>query len=343
MKKANRKDLAHAVIFVVLAAVLIHCASIIMRPVHNSYGSTWDAYLCEPKDSIDVLFLGSSYAYCDWNPEIMYAASGLTGYVMAGSEQTPSITYWYLKQALKTQSPQVVVMEGSSFFFEMYQNYTQINLDYMPRGIDRARAILDAAEPDKRLGLFFDLYFYHDRWKELTREDIAKLITPASADVNKGYTYVDNVYDTKGSTPYHREPSKDTEAYAKHLEAFEKIAELCRDKGIDLIVTINPTFSQCSQEIYDKLERDLTGIAPEADFMLLANSFDEIGLDISRDLYDGGHLNFYGACKFSEWTGKMLLGKGYSPREQTKENAAAWDDGAQYWLNLRDNAQSAAS
>ena len=40
---------------------------------------------------------------------------------------------------------------------------------------------------------------------------------------------------------------------------------------------------------------------------------------------------------------KMLLDKGYSPREQTKENAAAWDDGAQYWLNLRDNAQSAAS
>ena len=75
MKKANIKDLMHAVIFVVLAAVLIHCASIIMRPVHNSYGSTWDAYLCEPEDSIDVLFLGSSYAYCDWNPEIMYAAS----------------------------------------------------------------------------------------------------------------------------------------------------------------------------------------------------------------------------------------------------------------------------
>ena len=179
MNKTNKRDWMLAIAFVVLAAVLIHCASIIMRPVHNSYGSTWDAYLCEPEDSIDVLFLGSSYAYCDWNPEIMYAASGLTGYVMAGSEQTPSITYWYLKQALKTQSPQVVVMEGSSFFFEMYQNYTQINLDYMPRGIDRARAILDAAEPDKRLGLFFDLYFYHDRWKELTREDIAKLITPA--------------------------------------------------------------------------------------------------------------------------------------------------------------------
>ena len=41
--------------------------------------------------------------------------------------------------------------------------------------------------------------------------------------------------------------------------------------------------------------------------------------------------------------GKMLLGKGYTPREQTKEDKAAWDDGAQYWLNLRDTSQSAAS
>lgn len=343
MKIANRTDRAHAAIFVVLAAFLIHCASVIMQPLHDSYGSTWDAYLGEPEDSIDVLFLGSSYAYCDWNPEIMYAATGLTGYVMAGSEQTPSITYWYLKQALKTQSPQVVVMEGTSFFFEMYQNYTQINLDYMPRGINRARAILDAAEPDKRLGLFFNLYFYHDRWKELSHEDIAKLTAPVAADFNKGYTYVDTVCDVTGQQPYHREPSKDTAAYEKHLEAFGKIAGLCRDNGIDLIVTINPTFSQCSPEVYDKLEKDLTEIAPETDFELLANSFDEIGIDISRDLYDGGHLNFYGACKFSEWTGRFLLSKGYSPREQTEENKAAWESGAQYWLSLRDNAQNATS
>ena len=115
-----------------------------------------------------MLFLGSSYAYCDWNPGVMYAESALTGYVLGGSEQTPAITYWYLREALKTQKPSVVVMEGSSLFFARYQNYTQINLGYMPWGMNRVKAIFDAAEPDKRLGLFFDLYFYHDRWKELT-------------------------------------------------------------------------------------------------------------------------------------------------------------------------------
>ena len=88
----------HAVIFVVLAAVLIHCASIIMRPVHNAGRLNMGCVSVRAEDSIDVLFLGSSYAYCDWNPEIMYAASGLTGYVMAGSEQTP-IHYILVSQA----------------------------------------------------------------------------------------------------------------------------------------------------------------------------------------------------------------------------------------------------
>ena len=333
--KKRKRDWVLAAAFVALAALLIHFAAFVMRPVHRDYGSTWAQYLCEPEDSIDVLFLGSSFAYCDWNPEIMYSASGLTGYVMAGSEQTPSISYWYLRQALKTQSPQVVVMEGTSFFFEMYQNYTQINLGYMPWGMNRACAIFDAAEPEKRLGLFFDLYFYHDRWKALGREDIAKIFTPAQADANKGYTFVDNVYDVSGDTPYRREPTKDAAAYAKHLDAFSKITRLCRERGIDLIVTINPTYSQCAPEVYEKLRSDLAAIDPEAGFVNLSNSFDEIGLDLKTDLYDGGHLNFSGACKFSEWTGRFLLDRGYAPREQTAENRAAWDSGAQYWRGLR--------
>lgn len=335
--KSKTKDIFLAAAFIAAASALICFAAAVMRPAHNDYGSTWAQYLCEPDDSIDVLFLGSSYAYCDWNPEIMYSAGGLTGYVMAGSEQTPSITYWYLRQALKTQSPQAVVMEGTSFFFEMYQNYTQINLGYMPRGINRARAIFDAAEPDKRLGLFFDLYFYHDRWKELSGEDITKCFTPARADANKGYTRVDKTCDLSNG-PYLREPSADKSAYAKHLDAFSKIAQLCRDENIKLIVTINPTYSRCAPEVYAQLASDLAAIDPEAEFADLSNSFAEIGLDPETDMYDAGHLNFSGACKFSEWMGQFLLDRGCTPREQSAENRAAWDDGAQYWADLREQS-----
>ena len=146
-KKAGMREGLWCVAFLLTAALLLHLTGAVLRPVHINYGSTWEQYLAEPRDSIDVLFLGSSYAYCDWNPAVMYTESGLTGYVMGGSEQPPALTYWYLKEALKTQSPSVVVLEANSLFFDRYRNYTQTNVERMPWGLNRLGANFTAAEP----------------------------------------------------------------------------------------------------------------------------------------------------------------------------------------------------
>lgn len=318
--------------WVVAAALCLNFAADVLRPAHTDYGSTWEAYLCEPKDSIDVLFLGSSYAYCDWNPGAMYAASGLTGYVMGGSEQTPGITYWYLKEALETQSPAVVVMEGTSLFFDRYQNYTQINLGYMPWGMNRVRAILECAEEDKKLGLFWDLWFYHDRWKELTAADVKKALLPAGADHLKGHTAVDQVFQQTEGGPFLSGMRQSEEVYQQNLEDFARIARLCTDNDIDLIVTINPTYSQYVPEVYDRLAEDVM-VTRNVTFLNWSDRFEEAGLDPAVHLYDGGHLNQAGAKIFSAWTGERLLEMGYAPREQTEENAAAWRAAAEYWTD----------
>ena len=58
-----------------------------------------------------MLFFGSSMVYCDVVPAIIWEETGLRSYVMAGPEQTIPITYYYLREACKTQSPQAVVIE----------------------------------------------------------------------------------------------------------------------------------------------------------------------------------------------------------------------------------------
>lgn len=330
---SRHKEPLALVAFLLCAALALGLCGRILRPAHTDYGSTWSAYLQEPKDSIDVLYLGSSYAYCDWNPAEIYAASGLTGYVMGGSEQTPAITYWYLKEALKTQSPQVVVWEGSSLFFQRYQNYTQINLGYMPWGLNRVRAIFDAAEEEKRLGLFFDLYFYHDRWKELTPSSLRRSLTPARADHLKGHTAVSTVY-TPESSPWIRDmDSVDMALYEENRADFQRVATLCAEEGIDLIVTVNPTYSQFSQAVYAMLEEDVTAAGDHVRFVCWADSFEELGLDRTTCLYDGGHLNQAGAAVFSRKTGEYLLSLGYVPRPQSVENQAAWAAAVDYWQN----------
>lgn len=332
MKK--HKELWFALAFVLVAALAVDLTAKGLRPEHRDFGSTWEAYRCEPKNSVDVLFVGSSYAYCDWNPGVIYGETGLTSYVMAGSEQTPQITYWYLKEALKTQTPSAVVMEGTSLFFHQYQAYTQINVGYMPWGLARLGATFTAAEPDKRLGLLFDLYFYHDRWKEMTLGEFRdRVLARPAADQLKGFTAVETVFaETEGGPFLH--PMEQTPAeHADALRAFEGIAGLCREKNIPLIVTVNPTYSQYSQETYDALEGELREIDGGVTFVNWSGDFEKFGMDPVRHLSDGGHLNRAGAALFSAGTAAYLEEFGLRPREQTAENAAAWGETVQYWEN----------
>ena len=145
MQTSKWREPIFALLFVLLAGLLIGALSLAFRPLRADYGAVWGPYLAEPEDSLDYLYLGSSYAYCDVDPAVIYDRTGLTGYVLAGPEQTLSQTYWYLREALETQSPGLVVLEGSALAFQKYQSYTQVNVGYMPFGLNRLGAIFTAS------------------------------------------------------------------------------------------------------------------------------------------------------------------------------------------------------
>lgn len=323
VKTVILRRLLAAVLFLALAAALLTLAGAVLRPPQVSYGSTWRAYEAEPKDSMDVLYFGSSYAYCDFDPVEIYRHSGLTGYVMAGSEQTMALTYWYLRQALETQSPQAVVIEPTGVFFEEYQNYTQTNVVYMPPSLNKLGAIFTAAQPELRTGLLCDLWFYHSRWKEIDGEDIREALSPARTDDRKGFTPVEGTPEELVLTRNPR-PLSDGQ-YEENLSWLLRCLALCKERGIRAVVLVNPCYSQCSPEQYRRLEEDLSASAPEVTFVNWSDSFDALGLVPGEHLYDGGHLNRYGAAVYAAGVAELLTGElGLTPMEQSADNAAAW-------------------
>lgn len=333
---SRRREFLFAAAFLLITALLLQVAAAVLRPPHTDYGSTWAAYRREPRNTIDVLYLGSSYAYCDINPAIVYEHSGLTGYVMGGSEQTFALTYWYLKEALETQTPQAVVIEATGLFFQPYQNYTQVNVGYMPFSLNKLGAIFShGTEKDLRLGLLFDLYFYHDRWKELTPGGVARALTPIGRDDLKGHTAVDKVLENMGSAPTVADRDLAPEVYRQNLADLDRVLSLCREKGVRAILTINPTYTQCTPETYARAMADVAAIDPTVSFYNWSNSFQEIGLDPARHLYDGWHLNQDGAAVFSAWLGPLLKNElGLVPMAQTESNTAAWAGSVEYWNSI---------
>lgn len=323
MKNVFLRRLLAVLLFLALAVGLLSLAGAVLRPAQESYGSTWRAYRAEPKNTMDVLYFGSSYAYCDFDPVEIYRNSGLTGYVMGGSEQTMSLTYWYLREALETQHPQAVVIEPTGVFFEQYQNYTQTNVVYMPPSLNKLGAIFTAAEPELRTGLLFDLWFYHSRWKEVRPGDLLRVLTPARTDDRKGFTPVEGTAENLVLTRNPR-PLSDAQ-YEENLGWLLRCLELCEERGIRAVVLVNPCYSQCAPEQYQRLEADLTAGAPEAAFVNWVDAFDDLGLAPETHLFDGGHLNKQGAAIYAAGVAELLTEElGLSPMAQTDENTAAW-------------------
>lgn len=338
----TKKELAWAIVFLLLTALMIRFAANVLRPAQPIYGSTWQAFLAEPKDSLDVIYLGSSYAYCDVNPALVYESSGLTGFVMAGGEQPLSITYWYLKEIFKTQSPAAVVLEGTGVFFQPYQSYTLQNISLMPLSENKLGAIFTASEPELRPGLLFDLYFYHSRWNEIRPADVKRAVLGAQWDEYKGYTPMEEGENSIGEAPVVYDRVVEPEVYAGNLAWLGRILDLCRDNGVQPIVVFHPCYTRCTEETYARIGRDIRDMDPNVIFFDWSAQFQEIGLVPSEHLYDGGHLNQAGAAVFSSWLGRKLTGElGLTPRPQTAENTAAWQSAAACWSGLQNTFPAA--
>lgn len=325
------KEIAFAAAFILLAAALLGLAGRALRPVRVDYGAVWAPYLAEPENSLDYLYLGSSYAYCDVNPGVIYGATGLTGHVLAGPEQTLSTTYYYLRQALKTQSPSLVVLEASALHFDRYQAYTQVNVGYMPFSREKLAAIFQAAEPELRTGLLFDLYFYHGRWKDTTLSEVLGAFQPVGTDKLKGFTAAEGVFEGIASGPFHR---GERETYQENLAWLGKIAALCAERELPLAVVFHPTYSRLSDETYVQIRTDVKSLGVQ--YYNWSGVVEEIGLVPTLHFYDPGHLNRAGAEIFStHLAGFLAQDLGLAPRVQAEENAAAWRETAAWWAQYQ--------
>ena len=316
MKK--RRELLAILLAAAVFVGVTYSAAWLLIPVRTNYGSTWESYRQEERDSIDVLFFGSSMVYCDVVPAILWEETGLRSYVMAGPEQTVPITYYYLREACRTQSPQAVVVELTGMFFEEFQNYTKANISYMPWSENRLLATLYAAEHEEQFGLLFPLYHYHDRVYSVSPAEIQQHLSPR-LDLMAGYT----VLNTKAEqlTPAKRDLSADTDTYRNNLRYLEKISGFCTERSIQLILYIAPAYYQIPDNALTTLEQDIA-LLPHADFF---DCNDEVWLTGDQPEYwhDELHYNIYGAVPFSRRLGPRIM---ELDLDVTDQNETLWQE-----------------
>lgn len=295
MKKIIIEIIAFVLSLVILLGVTSYLGYLYM-PDRTDYGATWNMYLEEQKDSVDLMLVGSSMAYCDVIPAKIYEQTGHTAYVVSAPYMMPDVAYYYIKEALRTQSPEVIMLEATSFFFTINEaDYYKVNIGYMPYSANRLSATLFAAPDAEKLGLLFPLFNYHERWEQYDLREHFAPRPDAETDLLAGYTLLEKT--TPQEERFEREFLYTEEEYEENIKYMHKIIDLCDDKNIQLDMFIVPACEYVSAELTQ-------GLIEEAGDIKVTNfndRFEELGLDLETDFYDKRHVNFKGAVKFTEY------------------------------------------
>lgn len=317
MKK--KKEALAVVVAAALLAALLHGAGWLLLPYADYNGTDWRRYAREPENSVDVLYVGSSLVFCDLDPVGIYGRCGVTGFNVAGPQQSMAISYYYIREACRTQSPRAVFVELGGMLNSPEDEFTVSDIAFMPRGMNRLMASLFAARPGDLPGLLFPALKYHDYWTSLDLASIREKLQPITPDPLTGYQPVTVTRPFEGIEQIDDCGSD----YARNLRYLKKTADFCAEKGIELYLIYSPAGRTASPERKAQLRQELAA-CPVTD--ILDFTQDErlaaVGLDPETDWSDEMHLNVSGASKLSAWVADYLRARGFTA--SAAQDRALW-------------------
>ena len=286
------------------------------------------------KNSADVLFFGSSHAVSAFNPQELYDRYGITSYNMGCEQQSLLLTYYWLKEALKYQTPKAVVLD--TYILHTYKgavgkplNCTEAtirkSMDSMHWNANKMNAIQDICHADQTqssVSFYLPNVRFHTRWYGLAENDFtAGELSEHSGTF--GFSAFSNIDGTKFS-PLSEGSSEKKEEMVPLMEFYLKqITTLCQNKKIPLILVKTPSRYQTIERHNATKEYAQQNNLPFYDFNM-SDLYAAAGFDAAA--MNESHLNIWGSISITDYMGKIL---------QTKYKIAAHAD--KQWKNAEYN------
>ena len=274
------------------------------------------------EDSLDIMAIGSSHCYCGYNPIVMWNEKSVKSYVLSSQQQPIKASYYYIKEALKTQQPQVIMLDAYMAGIDMTnpeEGVVRDAYEYFEPSLNKLEMIHDLAPKENYLEYYFSLFKYHSRWSEITVEDFNREYK-SKIDEYRGYVYLTD------STPQSKPESYETQEIdyitGENLEYLNRIVELSKEYNFQLVLWYAPYIID-----EENLAR-LNGIKNFAEknsivFINTLNMMDK--LDMEQDFYETGHVNYRGSEKVTKYLAKSLFEKCSINIENSDEQMEEWD------------------
>ncbi len=326
MKRKIAKRAVTGIILTVITLTVFFLLNDILVVKRSDGITDMKSYYAQERGTVDVLILGSSHAGMNLDAAELWEDYGIASFALWGSAQPFWSTYYFLKEALKTQTPDVICLDvfAACFPFDYSDDARQVtNVAGMHYNLNRLEAAMAAGPPERWVDLFLGLPLYHTRYEELTGDDLRYFPFSAHLADEKGTGWRSGVYE--GSIEDVTKVTDRASLHPKEEEYLRRIIEYCKEKDIPLLLIGTPNSG--SKAYIQQYFNTVADIAEEysVEFIDYNLMDEETGLTADDYWTDGIHLNTEGARKISRHLGSRLV-ESYGVSDRRGDDAfASWD------------------
>lgn len=288
-----------------------------------------DGFYDLERDTLDVVFVGSSHIYSNVNPTILFDKYGFTSYDFACGSQVLNVSRYYVEEVFRTQKPKLVVIDLLNAYDTVIASpESHTSFDFMRSVSVKTEGILDVVPSSEWIDALFPLTAFHERWKELEKSDFTYLfadkhnyfggylgITYASPQDPATFVVSDEVSDVPESTK----------------QILDEIINICSENGAQCLFIKTPfSCPESMQAYYNGIEAYLDS-EHGLKMVNVNRHLDEIGFDFLIDYADTVHMSYTGADKFSLWLGQYLVENYELPDHRNSEDYVQWAEDWNYY------------
>lgn len=301
----------------------------------------FQAYYKLPKNTVDVVYTGSSAAYRYYSPYMAWAETGITSFDLNSASQPIILQEPIINEALKTQKPKVIVIEVRNILKipdSMTDTAIRRVTDAMHWSRNRNAAIRKAlkyyrysnsydAETLDKASYYFPFLKYHGRWNDDIHLSDWKAVTKQNAYMGQ---VVDSALSWVVDDVKVRQYDDYTELNSIQKKTIRDLLNYCdrltKRSNVKILFVSSP-FSGSKEDygLINSTEKMITGRG----YTFLNFNDRKSGLakaiDVNQntDFCDERHANIIGMTKFSNYMSRYLQ-QHYNLKDHRNDTGSAY-------------------
>lgn len=321
-------------IFLIILFNFIKIITYIMKPMCVDLENIAGLY-GEKKNSLDMVYIGGSACFVYWEPLKAFEQEGIASYNYGGNMIQPECYKMMVKEILKTQKPELIIIDARAFQYRKKDKpptepaYRNI-LTGIPLSLNKIQFIQDNVKKyldDDEVSYYFDIIKYHRETKGQRINEQIKMAFNLYKNPVKGFLFVPKVakqIKPNIKTTQERPIDKETEVILLDLLEYLKTTDC------NYMFVVSPYVEEKEhKENFNYIEKIVEGYG--YNFLDSNDYYKEMKMDFNTDFYNAGHVNIFGADKYTDFLTQYIK-KNYQLPDR-RQDYQEWNDLLPNWNN----------